>query len=112
MTMASLDLLEGPSSEAQRVAVMNTFGKLDLAWAHIPHAGPDEIRVKIKWVGICGSDVEAYRGTRQPEFLSTPTRLGHEVAGVIDQVGENITGIRVAGSPYVARFALLSCHPH
>lgn len=116
MTMASLDLLDGPSPEAQRVAVMNTFGKLDLAWARIPHAGPDEIRVKIKWVGICGSDVEAYRGTRQPEFLSTPTRLGHEVAGVIDEVGENVTGLRV-GDTVTCRYVwgafaeYIVCHP-
>lgn len=95
MTMASLDLLEDPAPDAQRVAVLQSYGKLELAWAGIPQAGPDEVRVKIKWVGICGSDVEAYRGTHQPEFLSTPTRLGHEVAGVIDQVGENVAGLRI-----------------
>ena len=42
------------------------------------------IRVKIKWVGVCGSDVEVFRGARAPEFLSTPTRRGPQVAGVID----------------------------
>jgi hypothetical protein len=39
-------------------------------------------------VGICGSDLEAYRGSRAPEFMTTPARLGHEVAGVLDKVGD------------------------
>lgn len=94
MTMASLELVDEDHPRAQRVAVLDAYGSLKNAFAEIPEAGDDEIRVKIKWVGICGSDLEAFRGTRQPEFMSTPTRLGHEVAGVIDQVGRNVHGLR------------------
>jgi len=54
-------------------------------------------------VGICGSDLEAYRGTRQPEFMTTPTRLGHEVAGVIDQVGRHVNGLK-AGDQVTCRY--------
>ncbi len=57
--------------------------------------GPDEIRVRIKYVGICGSDLEVYRGHRQAEFISFPSGLGHEVAGVIDKVGTNVIGLAV-----------------
>ena len=49
-----------------------------------------EVLVKLEYVGICGSDLEAYRGTRAPEFITTPARLGHEVSGVIDMVGEKV----------------------
>lgn len=94
MTMASLELVDESHPRAQRVAVLDSFGTLKNAFAETPDAGDDEIRVKIKWVGICGSDLEAFRGTRKPEFMSTPTRLGHEVAGVIDQVGKNVHGLR------------------
>lgn len=45
--------------------------------------------------GICGSDLEAYRGTRAPEFMSFPLRLGHEVSGVIDKVGSTVVGLKV-----------------
>lgn len=48
--------------------------------AEIPIPAEDEVRIRIKWVGICGSDLEAYRGTRAPEFITTPARLGHEVS--------------------------------
>ncbi|MCC5843262.1 MAG: alcohol dehydrogenase catalytic domain-containing protein [Verrucomicrobia bacterium] len=95
MSMADLELVDPDHPKAQQVAVLETFGQLKTAYAEIPEAGDDDIRVKIKWVGICGSDLEAYRGTRQPEFMTTPTRLGHEVAGVIDQVGKNVHGLQV-----------------
>lgn len=95
MTMGDLELVAPEHPEAQRIAVMREFGKLEMAHARTPQAGDNEIRVKIKWVGICGSDIEAFRGTRKPEFMSTPTRLGHEVAGVIDQAGKNVHGVKV-----------------
>lgn len=46
-------------------------------------------------MGICGSDLEAYRGSRQPEFMAFPNRLGHEVAGVLEKVGAAVVGLSV-----------------
>jgi len=87
MTQTDLNLVDASHPRAQRIAVLTRPGQLELAYAEIPEPGEGEIRIRVKWVGICGSDIEAYRGTRQAEFLSTPTRLGHEVGGVIDKLG-------------------------
>lgn len=95
MTQPDLNLVSSETPNSQKIAILNKPYDIDTAYAEIPQAGEGEIRVKIKWVGICGSDVEAYRGTRQPEFMSTPSRLGHEVAGIIDQIGSHVTGLRV-----------------
>jgi len=95
MQMAELELVDESHPNAQKVAVLNAPYDISIAYAAIPETAPDEIRLKVKWVGICGSDVEAYRGTRKPEYLSTPARLGHEVAGIVDQVGKHVTGIKV-----------------
>ncbi len=95
MSMAELELLEAPAENTQRVAVLDRPGKLTLSYARVPEPGDGEVRIRIKYVGVCGSDVEAYRGTRRPEFLSLPARLGHEVAGVIDRVGPNVAGVAV-----------------
>lgn len=94
MKQPPLQLVPPGTPGAQRVAVLREPGRVELAEAEIPEPGPEEIRIRIQWVGICGSDVEAFRGTRQPEFLAFPTRLGHEVAGVIDRVGDNVLGLR------------------
>jgi len=95
MEMADLKLVTEDHPNAQKVAVLNAPYDISIAYAEIPEPAPDEIRLKVEWVGICGSDVEAYRGTRKPEYLSTPARLGHEVAGIVDQVGAHVTGIQV-----------------
>ncbi len=94
MTIADLELVPPGTPGAQKVAVLNRPRELSIAYARVPEPGDHEIRVKIKYVGICGSDVEAWRGTRKPEFLSMPARLGHEVAGVIDKVGAAVEGLK------------------
>lgn len=95
MTQPPLKLVDATHPRAQRIALLRETSRLELAHAEIPEPGPDEIRLKIRYVGLCGSDVEAFRGERAPEFLSTPTRLGHEVAGVIEAVGREVVGLRV-----------------
>ncbi len=98
-----MTLVDASHPRAQRVALLSEPRRLELAFAEIPEPGQGEIRVKVRWVGVCGSDIEAYRGTRQPEFLSTPARLGHEVSGTIDKVGPDVVGLEV-GDPVVCRY--------
>ncbi|KKK34991.1 alcohol dehydrogenase [Salinicoccus sediminis] len=51
----------------------------------------DEVIVKIKNVGICGSDVHIYHGSNP--FTSYPRVIGHEVSGIVEQVGEAVTSL-------------------
>lgn len=103
MRLADLELVDDTDVNVQKVAVLNAPFDISLHNARIPEPGDDEVRVKIKWVGICGSDLEAYRGTRAAEFVSIPARLGHEVAGVIDKVGKNVLGLKV-GNKVTCRY--------
>lgn len=103
MTQPRVELVDRDQPGTQRVAVLEGSRKLSIRHAEIPEPGFGEIRVRVKWVGICGSDVEAYRGARQPEFLSFPARLGHEVAGVIDRLGPSVTGVK-PGDRVVCRY--------
>lgn len=95
MAMADLQLVDYEGEDTQRVAVLDEPYKMSVQNAKIPLPKDNEVRVKIKWVGICGSDLEAYRGTRAPEFVSIPARLGHEVSGIIDMVGDKVVGVKV-----------------
>ena len=101
MHMPELRLTD--AEDGQMVAVLDAPYRISVRRAEIPDPSDEEVRVKIKWVGICGSDVEAYRGIRAPEFLSTPARLGHEATGVIDKVGKNVIGLRI-GDRVVLRY--------
>jgi len=94
MSTPSMELVDYDGPGTQVCAVMEGIGEITVKRALIPEPLEGEVRVKIKWVGICGSDVEVFRGAREPEFLSYPTRLGHEVAGVIDKLGKNVIGLK------------------
>ncbi|MEM9144496.1 MAG: zinc-binding dehydrogenase [Bacteroidota bacterium] len=90
MQIADLTFVEKGHPNAQKVAVLDKAHKIAVNYAEIPEPTDEEIRIKIRYVGICGSDLETYRGTRKPEFMTFPARLGHEVSGVIDKVGQNV----------------------
>lgn len=53
---------------------------------------PDQVLVKIRATGICGSDVHVYHGTNP--YASYPRVIGHEAAGEIEAVGENVTDLK------------------
>ncbi len=95
MTLADLKLVDRPGENTQMVAVLKKPYEMQIGYAEIPEPGEREVRVRIRQVGICGSDLEAYRGTRAAEFVSIPARLGHEVSGVIDKVGAKVNGLKV-----------------
>ncbi|WP_129723933.1 zinc-dependent alcohol dehydrogenase [Xylanivirga thermophila] len=103
MQMAELELVDKGTPNSQMVAVLNKPFDISVHYAQIPEPNDDEIRIRIKWVGICGSDLEAFRGNRAPEFITTPARLGHEVAGIVDKVGKNVLGIK-AGDRVTCRY--------
>ncbi len=62
-----------------------------------PASGSDEVLIKVDSVGICGSDMHAWRG--HDERRPPPLILGHEAAGVIADGPE--AGLRVIANPLV-----------
>ncbi|WP_238649463.1 zinc-binding alcohol dehydrogenase family protein [Paenibacillus piscarius] len=58
-----------------------------------PELREGEAIVSIRRIGICGTDLHAYRGN-QPYF-TYPRVLGHELSGIIERIGDNPQGLRV-----------------
>ena len=57
-----------------------------------PDAGVGQVRIKVAAAGVCLSDVHFLEGILSPGYLlGDHVTLGHEVAGVIDQVGTGVT---------------------
>lgn len=46
-----------------------------------------EVRIKVAYVGVCGTDVHIYHGMMDKR-VQIPVTIGHEMSGVIDAVGE------------------------
>lgn len=61
----------------------------------------DEVRIKVAYSGVCGTDVHIYHGMMDKR-VSIPQTIGHEMSGVIDAVGKNVTNFK-AGEKVVVR---------
>jgi D-xylulose reductase len=60
-----------------------------------PTCGPDDVRIKIKNVGICGSDVHYYQHGAIGEYIvKEPMVLGHEASGQVLEIGRNVSGLK------------------
>jgi len=84
--------------------VIHAPGDLRVEQVPTPELGPDQLQVRVRCGGICGSDLHYYRhGGFGTVRLQEPMVLGHEVAGVIEAVGSGVrrfgAGDRIAVSP-------------
>ena len=59
----------------------------------VPVPQPGQVLVKIKKIGVCGSDIHVFHGTHP--FTSYPVTQGHEVSAKIEALGEGVTGLKV-----------------
>jgi alcohol dehydrogenase/L-iditol 2-dehydrogenase len=78
----------------------NVAGATELREVPIPAIGPDDVLVKIAYIGICGSDPHMHhQHVSYP--VNVPVILGHEFSGTIVELGANVTGWSV-GEPVTA----------
>jgi D-xylulose reductase len=77
--------------------VLEKVRELSLRDIDIPlKVGPDDVKIKIDTVGVCGSDVHYYTHGRIGDFIvKAPMVLGHEAAGVVVEVGPNVKTLAV-----------------
>ena len=77
-----------------------------------PQMGDDEVLLKMKYVGFCGSDLNTYRGGNP--MVKMPVVPGHEVGAEIVKVGKNVPeglkpGMTVTVNPYTNCGKCASC---
>ncbi len=88
---------------------LNLHGINDLRMDEMPMSvcGDDEVLVKIKYCGICGSDIPRVYTKGTYHF---PTVIGHEFSGVVEFDSENyLTGMKVAVFPLLPCFECEPC---
>ena len=83
----------------EMIAEMNAavlYGKEDLRLERVavPQAGPGELVVRVGAALTCGTDLKVYRRGYHAMMLKPPIPFGHEVAGVVADVGTGVTGFR------------------
>ena len=86
-----------------KAIALETPGQLTAVNREAPPApGPGEALIRVHTIGVCGTDIHAFRG-EQP-FFSYPRILGHELGVEVQAVGSGVTaleiGARCAVEPY------------
>lgn len=90
-----------------KAAVLTGIGKVEIQERPVPEPARGEVRLRVRRVGVCGSDVHYYtHGAIGDAVCEWPHISGHEFAGVIDKLGEGVAGpplgTRVAVDPHIS----------
>ncbi len=84
-----------------RQAVMIEPGRIEFNDVAAPVAGPGEILLRVKKIGVCGSDIHVWHGLHP--FTPYPVVQGHEFSAVVEAVGEGVTkvnpGMKATAAP-------------
>ncbi len=68
---------------------------LELRQVAKPRPGPGEIRLRVRFAGVCGTDMHIYHwAPRMARRMQLPRVMGHEVCGIVDEVGDGVLGIK------------------
>jgi L-iditol 2-dehydrogenase len=97
-----------------RAAVLHGPGEVVLEERPVPRPGPAEVVVRVRSVGVCGSDTHYYDHGRIGSFVvEAPLVLGHEAAGEVTELGPGVTrltvGQRVSVEPGVPDLTCEQC---
>ena len=90
--------------------VMTAPGEISFRQVPVPTPGPDQVLVRIKRIGVCGSDIHVYHGTHP--YTSYPVTQGHEVSGQVAALGEYVDDLRVGDRVTIEPQVFCGrCHP-
>lgn len=76
-----------------KALLLTEYKHLSLTDVPMPEIGPEDVLVKVRACGICGSDIHGYDGSTGRRI--PPLVMGHEASGDIAEVGANVKGWKV-----------------
>ncbi|MBJ7455390.1 MAG: alcohol dehydrogenase catalytic domain-containing protein [Thermoleophilia bacterium] len=88
-----------------RALILHGAGDLRLEDVPDPVAGPGEIVIEVTAALTCATDAKMLSAGAHPALGPLPAPLGHEVAGVVRQVGEGVARVRTGDAVVVANSA-------
>lgn len=77
-----------------KALVLSAYKQLELEDMPVPQPADDELLIRIKACGICGSDVHGFDGSTGRRI--PPIVMGHEAAGVVEAVGSKVANFKTA----------------
>ena len=75
-------------------AVLDGKEDLKIEQIPVPRLAPDEVLVRIRAALTCGTDLKVYRQGRHARMIQPPAVFGHELAGIVEEVGSEVRNFR------------------
>jgi hypothetical protein len=106
-------------ARTMRACVLHDVRRLEVRDVLVPRPGPRDVLLRVRAVGLCGTDLHIYRGEanyntdqcgRPVPFSRQPQILGHEIAGEVVSAGAEVKDLRVGDR--VAVDQGLNCMSH
>jgi L-iditol 2-dehydrogenase len=83
-------------TEKVKAAILYKPGDIRIEEVDKPGIRADEVLIRVKAVGVCGSDVHYYKSGRiGPYVVESPLILGHECSGIIEEIGSQVRHLAV-----------------
>ncbi|NDL68363.1 zinc-dependent alcohol dehydrogenase family protein [Clostridiales bacterium F-3ap] len=77
-----------------RALVYNSPRNISVQDVPVPEIGATEVLVKIKYCGVCGTDMHIYNGEGGAFAATPPLVMGHELSGVVEKVGAMVKKVK------------------
>ena len=92
-----------------KALLLTEVKKLQVVEMPDPTCGPGDLLVRVKACGICGSDIHGFDGSSGRRI--PPLVMGHEAAGIVQAVGQDVRGFRVGDRvTFDSTVSCGSCH--
>jgi L-iditol 2-dehydrogenase len=89
---------------------MPAAGKIEVREVPVPEVQSTEVKLKIKRIGVCGSDIHVFHGMHP--YTSFPVVQGHEVSGEVVEVGTSVKNIKVGQkATFMPQVTCGKCYP-
>ncbi|MDD3141190.1 MAG: zinc-dependent alcohol dehydrogenase family protein [Lachnospiraceae bacterium] len=80
---------------SMRALVYNSAKNIQVEDIMIPEIGESDVLIKIKYCGVCGTDIHIYNGDGGAFEVNPPLIMGHECSGIVEKVGAKVKKVKV-----------------
>lgn len=90
--------------------VMIKPGKIEYHDVDTPKPGAKDVLVKVKNIGVCGSDIHVFHGIHP--YTDYPVVQGHEVSGQVEAIGESVSQVALGDNvTFMPQVTCGECYP-
>lgn len=78
-----------------RALVYKGDKKIQVEDVAVPELGEKDVLIKVKYCGVCGTDIHIYNGEGGSYDVTPPLIMGHEFSGIVEKIGSKVKKVKV-----------------